>query len=173
MLRMGSEVHYEDVLLNMMHMEEAWTKNMADDFNPSWTNVLDKTTMEWHNKFAPGFMCVGRKPHLLGNKHRMIYCGLTLILWRANIVEGKDRLAQMGPMLHSYIGRLVGLMIRIYELLFSMGKYIVMYCGFCVANGIIALVEKVFYAVYLTKKHRYWPKFFQGISSDRIFQTRS
>ena len=66
------EVRYEDVFLHTRHMEEAWTKNMADEFNPSWTNVLEKITMEWYNNFPPGFGFVGQKPYLFVNKRHTI-----------------------------------------------------------------------------------------------------
>ena len=72
--------------LNMNKMEESWTLNMAEEFNPSWINVLDKIMMEWFNKYAPRFMCVGRKPHPFGNKRHTICCGLTYILWISQIV---------------------------------------------------------------------------------------
>ena len=42
--------------------------------------------MEWFNKFAHGFMCLGIKPHHLGNEMRTICCGLTSILWISQIV---------------------------------------------------------------------------------------
>ena len=51
----------------MRQMEKAWNKTMADEFNPSSINVLDNNMMEWYNKFAPGFMCVGQKPNTFGN----------------------------------------------------------------------------------------------------------
>ena len=44
-------------------MEEAWNMNMAEEFNPSWINVLDKSMTEWFKKYVPGFMCDGHKPH--------------------------------------------------------------------------------------------------------------
>ena len=53
---------------------------MAEEFNPSWINVLDKIMMEWFNKYAPVFMCVGCKPHPFGNQRHDICCGLTSIL---------------------------------------------------------------------------------------------
>ena len=59
----NSEVPYEDGLLQMRQLEEAWNHNMAQQFLPSWINVLDESMMEWFNKWDPGFMCVGRKPH--------------------------------------------------------------------------------------------------------------
>ena len=63
---------------------------MDEEFNPSWINVLDKIIMQWFNKYAPGFMCVGHKNHPFGNDRHTNFCGLKYILWRPQIVEGKD-----------------------------------------------------------------------------------
>ena len=52
----------------------------------SWINVLDEIMMEWFNKYAHGFMCVGRKPDPFGNERHTICCGFTRILWRVQIV---------------------------------------------------------------------------------------
>ena len=62
---------------------------MAEEFNPSWITVLYESMMGWSNKYAPGFMYVGHKPHPFGNERHTICCGLTSILWRAQIVEEK------------------------------------------------------------------------------------
>ena len=70
---------------------------MADEFNPFWINVLDESIMEWFNKYAPGFMCVVHYPHPFVNERQTIFCGVTSILWRAQIVEGKDRPPHLGP----------------------------------------------------------------------------
>ena len=51
----------------MCQMEEAWNLIMEEEFNPSYIHVLDESMMEWFNKYAPKFMCVGHKPHPLGN----------------------------------------------------------------------------------------------------------
>ena len=61
------EVPYEDGFLKMRQLEEAWNQNMAQQFVPSWINVIDESIMEWFNKWSPGFMCVGNKPHPFGN----------------------------------------------------------------------------------------------------------
>ena len=50
---------------------------MEDEFNPGWINVLDKNTMEWFNKYSPGFICVGKNPHPFGNERHTFFCGLT------------------------------------------------------------------------------------------------
>ena len=90
------EVPYEDGFLQMRQLEEAWNQNMAQQFLPSWINVLYDSVMEWFNKWSPVFMCVGRKPHPFGNERHTICCALTSILWRAQIVEGKYRPTELG-----------------------------------------------------------------------------
>ena len=73
----------------MRQIEEVQNLNMAEGFNPLLINVLDKSMMKWFKKYAPGFMCVGRKPQPFGNKMHSVCCGLTSILWRAQITESK------------------------------------------------------------------------------------
>ena len=72
-------------------MEETCNLNIDEEFNLSWINEIEKIMIDWFNKYAPGFMCVGRKPHPFGNEGNTICCGLTYILWRSQIAEGKDR----------------------------------------------------------------------------------
>ena len=50
----------------------------------------------WFNKYVPGFMCVGCKPHSFCNERHNICCGLTSILWRSQILEGKYRPGPFG-----------------------------------------------------------------------------
>ena len=64
---------YEDGLLQMRQLEEDWNQNMAQQFFPSCINVLDESMMEWFNKWCPGFMCGGRKPHPFGNERHIHY----------------------------------------------------------------------------------------------------
>ena len=52
--------------------------------------------MDWFNKYAPGFMCVGRKPRPFGHESHTICCGLTSILCIAQILEGKTRPQNIG-----------------------------------------------------------------------------
>ena len=59
--------------------------NRAEEFNPSWINVLDESMMEWFNKYAPGFMCIGSKPHHFGNEGTLFF-QLNLYLWRAQML---------------------------------------------------------------------------------------
>ena len=68
----------------------------------------------------------------------------------------------MVPNLHLEIGKTIGIIIWMYEILFSTGKYVVMDSSFCVANKILALMLKVVYSRALIKKCRYWPKIVPG-----------
>ena len=69
----------------MRQMEEACNLNMAEEFNPSWINVIDEIMTIWFNEYATGFICVGRKPHPFGNEIHTVCCGLTSILRRYHI----------------------------------------------------------------------------------------
>ena len=138
---------------------------MALQLFPSWIDVLGESMMEWFNKWAPGFMCVVRKPHPFENERHTICCALTSILWRAQIVEGKDRPTQLGKKKWEEMRKTVGLMLRICEPIFSTGMCVVIYSGFCVSKGITALLEVGVYAAELIKKLKYWPK---GVPGDAI-----
>ena len=86
-----------------------------------------------------------------------------------HIAEGKDRPAQLGPKLHSDLGRTVALVLWVCESLFSTRKAVVMDSGFCVTNEIVALAAKGVYAGALIKKRRYWPKGVPGDLVDQYF----
>ena len=130
---------------------------MEDGFSPSWVSVLDESMLEWLNKYCPGFMCVGRKPHPFGNECHTIRCALTSILFRALIVEGKDRPKELGQKKYSELGRTVGLMLRMCKTLYGTGKAVVMDSGLCVSRGIVELERKGVYGASLIKKKNYWP----------------
>ena len=87
---------YEGGFHLMIKWEEAWNNNMEDKFSPSWLSVLGESMMEWLDKYCPGFMCVGCKPHPFGNERHTISCALTSILFRYLIFEGKDRPKELG-----------------------------------------------------------------------------
>ena len=61
---------------------------------------MDESMMGWFNKYSPGFMCVGRNPHLFGNERHILFFGLVSILWREQLVEGKYFPPQRGAKQH-------------------------------------------------------------------------
>ena len=128
--------------------------------------------MERSNKCNPVFMYVGRKPHPFGNEWHTICCDLTSILWIAHIVEGKDRPTQIVPEKWEELGKTVGLMLLMCEPIFSTGKCVFFNSGFCVSNGITALLEFGVYAAALVKKCKYWPKGVPGDAIDQYFSDK-
>ena len=48
-----------------------------------------------------------------------------MIFWSAYIVKGKGRLAHLGPNIYLDLGRTVGIMICMYNPIFSKGRYVV------------------------------------------------
>ena len=89
----------------MCHMEEAWNIHMAEEFNPSWINELEKRKMECFKKYTPGFVCVGRKPPPFSNERHTFCCGLTSIFWRFQKLEGKYFPQQLEKKLCSELGK--------------------------------------------------------------------
>ena len=148
-------------------MEDSWNKNMADKFNRSCINVLDKSMMEWYNNLAPRFMYVGRKPYHFGNECHTIFFGVTLIFLGAKIVEGKYILVNLVPKLYSKIGITVGIILKMCEPIFSTVKYVVM--DFFVLQ---TLAAKGVYAGALVKNCRYWWKSVPGYLIDQNFSDK-
>ena len=70
---------------------DAWNQNMTDNCLSLWISCLDESMMIWFNKFtSPGFKIVPCKPHPFGNEWHTIACVLCGVLYRAELVEGKD-----------------------------------------------------------------------------------
>ena len=112
---------------------------MDEEFNPPWINILGKSIIEWFKKYAPGFMCVGCKPHTFGNEGHTNCFGSTSILWRDQIVEGKYRSGPLGQKEYNKSGKMVSLMLRMCRPTFVSGKAVVLDSGFCVAKVITEL----------------------------------
>ena len=164
--------HTRMASLKMRQLEEAWNQNMAQHFLPSWINVLDESMIEWFNKWDPGSMCVGRKPYSFGNERHTICCALTSILWRSQIVEGKDRTTELGKNKWEDLGKTVCFMLRMCEPIFSTGKCDVIDSGFCVSKVITDLLEFGVYVDELIKKRKYWPKGIPGDAIDKYFSDK-
>ena len=166
----NEEVKYTDTFWEMRQMEELWNKNMEEKFNPGCINVLDKSMMEWFNNYSPVFVCVDRKPHIFGNDRDTVCCGLTSIIWRAPIVEGKYFPSQRGSKQHQEFGKTVGLMLGMYKPIFDSGKAVVFDRGFFVAKGVVELGARGAYGGTLIKKRRYWPNNVPDDDIDKHFE---
>ena len=82
---------------------------------------------------------MGRKSHLFCNERNWICCGLTLILWRAQIVEGKYCPQQRGAKQHQELGKMVGMVLIMCKPIVVSVKTVVFDSGFFVVKGVIEL----------------------------------
>ncbi len=132
---------YKDGFYHVRQMIVHWNANMARVFNPGWVLVLDESMSVWTNEYScPGLMFVPRKPWPFGNEYHTICCALCGIMFRIELVEGKSRPRQMGPMEHDDKGgKTIGLLLRLTKPVWGTGKVVILDSGFCVLKGIIEL----------------------------------
>ena len=107
-------------------------------------------------------MFVPRKPHPFGNEYHTICCCISGVLYKVDLVEGKDRPPEHGAEEYYVLGKTVGLLLRVTKPLHGTGKCIVLDSGFCALEGIARLKEKGVFAAAQIKKRRYWPKHVDG-----------
>ena len=51
---------------------------MAQNFSPSWINVIDKSMSKWVSEYTcPGFMYVPHKPWPFGNQYDGVGCAVS------------------------------------------------------------------------------------------------
>ena len=154
---------YKDRFWEIRDLLHAWNMNMTDEFVAGWVVCLDESMSKWVNQYTcPGFMVVPRKPWPFGNEYHSIVCGLCDIMFKIELVEGKDEPPQRPPLQHSEKGKTAGLMLRLTKDLVGRGTVVVLDSGFCVLEGIIELRKKGIYAQAVIKKRRYWPRYIEG-----------
>ncbi len=83
--------HFEEKFHKVRKMIKLYNDYYSQYYSPSWISCLDES-MSLLMDFAPGFICIPRKPHPFGNKYQSIYNGDQgcPILWHTEMVEGKD-----------------------------------------------------------------------------------
>jgi hypothetical protein len=156
--------NYHDPFFEIRKLVEAWNKNMTSNFRPSWISCLDESMSTWVNKYiCPGYMFVPRKPWPFGNEYHTIACGVSEILYRMELVEGKDEPKEgRGRKEFDELGKTVGLLLRLTRSLWGTAKVVVLDSGFCVLQGIVELKKRGVFAAALIRKRRYWPKWIPG-----------
>jgi Transposase IS4 len=150
---------YQDKFYRIRGIVDAWNANMAANFRSGWMNCLDESMMVWTSPFScPGFMMVPRKPHPFGNEWHTICCGISGLLFRLELVEGKDSPPERDAPEHQDKGKTVGLLLRLTKELWGTGKVVVLDSGFCVLKALCELRKVGVFAAAVIKKRRYWPK---------------
>ena len=146
----------------------AWVEYMRALFIASWCTVLDESMSIWTSKFTcPGWVFCPWKPQNKGNKHHIVCCGLSGILFDFEMVEDNDHPNNLPEPEYSEHGKTAGLLLRLTKSLHNSAKYIVIDSGFCVLNAIIELKRVGMFAGALIKKHSYWPALVVGDAMDR------
>jgi hypothetical protein len=105
-------------------------------------------TSQWT---CPGWMYVPLKPHPMGNEYHSICSGHSGVMYRIELVEGKDRPKEMVPK-YNDLGATSGLLLRLTGSIWSTGKTVILDSGFCVLKAIIELKKKGVFASALIKK---------------------
>ena len=162
---------YKDGFWEVRQLMEEWNDNMEMFFSLSWINCLDESMSKWLSEFTcPGFMCVFRKPWPFGNQYHTICCCKTGILWRAEIVKGKDTPPERPPKKYSSHGKTAALLLRLTEPIWGSGRVVILDSGFCVLKAIVELRKRGVYSSALIKKRRYWPAHIPGDKIKKHFE---
>jgi len=101
---------------------------------------------------------VPRKPWPYGNEYHTIACGETEIIFRVDLVEGKDQPPEKPKEFSMQYTKTVATVLCLAKPLFGTGTVIIMDSGFCVLKVIVALLSFGVYLSALIKKRHYWPK---------------
>ena len=146
---------------------------MTNIFEPSWVGVLDERMQEWMSKYnCTAWMCVGCKPCPFGNESHNIACGLSTIMWFAEIVEGRDRPCEHGRPEFDEIGKTLGTILRCTRPIWNCAKVVIMDSSFCVPKGLVELRKKGVFGAALIKKRKYWTENIKGDATDAHFDSK-
>ena len=150
--------HYVDRFVHVWKLVAARNSNMSINFIQGWISCLDESMMIWENKFVPGWVVIPRKPHTFGNEWHTICCGMSVVVFFVEIVDGKDVPTERGkPDFESYYGETGGMMMPVTNPLFVAGKDMAVYSGFCVLKEIVGMLAHGVYEMTVKKKTN-WPK---------------
>ena len=155
---------FVDRFWEVREMIEVWNKNMEDVFSPGWITCLDESMSIWFNRYTcPGWVYCPRKPHPFGNEYHDICCGISGILFRILIVEGKDKPSNdVGGREFDQFGSTTALLLECCKTIFYTGRVVILDSGFCVLKALTKLREYGVYASAVMKKRRYWPTLVKG-----------
>ena len=107
---------------------------MSKQFGPGWVNCLDESMSPWTIKYTcPGHIFLPRKPWPLGNEYHSICCCQSDVMFRVEIVEGKDRPQEKPPEKFNNVtknGTTTALLLRLCEPIFHNGMVVILDSGF-------------------------------------------
>jgi len=111
---------YLDRFWEVRQMLDEWNTNMDNAFAASWISCIDESMSKWVSQYTcPGFMVVPQKPWLFENEYHSISCGKSNVIYRLDLVEGKDTPRQHPRKKYSEHGKTIGTMMQLAEPLFG------------------------------------------------------
>ena len=134
--------HMVDKFWEVRDLISTWNnKNMYIHYIPSCIYCLDESVSIWTNRWTyPRWIFIPHKPRQFVNEYHTIADGLTNILFRVEIVEGKD--AQNFWVDFDEKGKISGLLLRLTRGIWQSGRVIILDSGFCVLQSIVELMKK-------------------------------
>ena len=149
---------YVDKFWQIRQMVKAWNDHTTSIFLTSWEICLYESMSIWNSRWTfPGWIFCPWKPHPFGNEWHTDYCALSGILFVVELVEGKERPQQSGPLEFKDLGgKTVGLLLHIMKSYFATVGYLILDYCFCVLKWLIQLRKKGIFACAVIKKRRYW-----------------
>lgn len=151
----------------MRELIEAFNENMVNRSSPGWLSSLDESMVPWTNMKAPGWVFVPRKPSPMGNEYHSIADVASGILFRLELMEGKDA-RLFPPRQYGEHGKVTGLVMRLCSGIAHTGSAVVMDAGFSVLKALVKLREELgVYACIVVKKRAAWPKY---VPADRLLE---
>ncbi|KAG7359200.1 transposase IS4 [Nitzschia inconspicua] len=164
---------YKDKFHGVRQLIDAWNDNMLNTFRPSWVSCLDKSMSPWTSRWTcPGWIFVPGKQNPMGNEYLSVCCGVSKIMWRIELVEGKDAPQQTLSPTDTDTGKTVSLLLRMLTPLRGRGMVILLNSCFCVLKGLIELRKIGIFASAVIKKKRFWPKHVPGDMMDEHMSTK-
>jgi len=144
---------YLDRFWEVRQLLDEWNTNMDRKFQPSWISCVDESMSKWVGQFTcPGFIVCPRKPWPFGNEYHTISCGETNIIYRQDLIEGKDEPRQRQAKSYSELGKTIGTVMRLCQPIFGSSRIVVADSGFCILKAIVELRKKGVYMSALIKK---------------------
>ena len=155
---------YVDKFWKIRQMVKAWNDHMTSIFFASWEICLEDSMSIWHIRWAcPGWIFCPREPHPFGNDWHTAWCAFSGILFVVELIEGRDHPRQAGPLyFEDFVWKTVGLLLRIMNIYFATGTYVVLDYCFCVLKWLLQLRKKGVFECAVVKKRKYWPSMVPG-----------
>ena len=127
-----------------------------------WCSFLDYSIFFWTNNYlCHGFIFVPREPLHFRNEYCTIFCGISGVLYRLYLVEGKYCPMKLdAPIYNEILGKTVGLLLKLSKIFWVSGKTLVLYSDLCLLKYSIEWINVWYFSMKLINMRWYFPEYF-------------